>query len=234
MRGTFRRFLVPLVFVSALTIVTTSQVGASSLTPDLKKPTAVLIAVGVGTATVTWKASLPAAKVSHYSVTALPSKIVLGKTEPKNCVSRSLICKFSGLTKGANYTFYVEAIGLKTKDFSGLAKSATVVIKGAATTTTTASNANARACALNLSNWVIATYNVIQSNPSSIPQVITTFGVSSPIEQWVMSEESGFVSKMFTVGQTAAESQVQNDALQECSSLAAHGTNIGTIPAPPA
>jgi len=89
-----------------------------------------------------------------------------------------------------------------------------------------------QSCELNLSNWVISTSNYTQSNPSGIPPVMTEFGTTSEITQWVDSQLGSFITGMVQNGQSSADAQLATSAAEECQSLASTGTDIGAIPAP--
>jgi len=89
-----------------------------------------------------------------------------------------------------------------------------------------------QSCELNLSNWVISTSNYTQSNSGGIPPVMTEFGTTSEITQWVDSQIGSFITGMVQNGQSSADAQLATSAAEECQSLASTGTNIGAIPAP--
>jgi len=89
-----------------------------------------------------------------------------------------------------------------------------------------------QSCQLNLSNWVITTSNYEQANPDGVPPLMSQFGTSSPITQWVDGQVGSFLSGTIQNGQASVDSQLESAAAEECQSLSSSGTNIGAIPAP--
>jgi hypothetical protein len=198
----------------------------ASASAPLTSPSHVHVSVGVGQATVSWGPSFPASKVAYYVVVALELPVGSGVRSMK---TKQLHVTFTGLVKGARYSFGVSASGVDPlKAYSKPAEAGTFTIEGG---NSSSGSTNLAACAIVLGNWVIATSNFVQANPNSIPPLMTQFGTSSPIEQWAISQVGTFLGTMVLHGQSTADSQLFGVATTECGVLQSSGVNIAAIPA---
>ncbi len=217
------------VLLTSLTAVT----AASGATAPLSPPTNVKVVVGMGTATVSWGPSFPAAKVSYYLVMAMPDPLNVGDGKYIRSVKvKALKTTLTGLVKGGVYTFAVAASGKNSiTTYSSAVRKGPFRIGGGASSSGP-SAVSLQRCALGLGNWVIDTSNFISAQSGGLPPVITTFGESSPIEAWIMGQVGIFLSATVSSGQSAADNALLARGSAECSHLAKGGVNLAAIPAP--
>jgi len=197
----------------------------------LTSPSNVHVQVGNGQATVTWGPSSPSQKVAYYLVMAFRHPAGAGI---KFIKTKALHATLTGLVNGASYSFSVGAAGVNSlTTYSKVVEAGTFTIGSQTSggTSTGVSSGVLDACAITIGNWVISTSNFSQTYPNSIPPVITTFGQSSPIEQWVLSQLGNFLSQMVQMGQSAADSTLLASAKAECGVLQRSGINIAAIQA---
>ncbi len=89
-----------------------------------------------------------------------------------------------------------------------------------------------RSCITTLGNWVIDTDNA-DANGVSDTQFVFTFGMNSPVTQWIEDELGAFLRNAVQQGQSYADQQLVRDAQEACKSLQSGGMDISNLPQHP-
>jgi hypothetical protein len=86
------------------------------------------------------------------------------------------------------------------------------------TSSSSAASDSKSGCAASLAGWVSNMADqALNNDPNTGMDVITTFGSSSPIDQWIMSEESNILPRLVQQGAKSAGNQLADDAMGQCA-----------------